>query len=146
MATTKASSSIYCCLYLISLFIASNCSCSIHANVWASVWPLGDSMSNVPRTDSLSSSVSLVSNASWTLVKTCCCWIFSHSCSFKVFTWNWCQSNHRKHCTYISKVELFFYLHYENNNDWNFCFQYGNTNILTIFSHLSTSITIYNFH
>ena len=44
------------CMSLISLLMASSCSCSMQARVWASVWPPGESSS--VSTDSLSSAVS----------------------------------------------------------------------------------------
>ena len=72
---------------LISLFNASSCSCSMRASVWTSVCPLGDGMSNAPITDSFSlPSVSLVSNACWTLARICACFNFSYSWSFNVLT------------------------------------------------------------
>lgn len=78
-------------LYLISLLIASNCSCSIMAKVWASAWPLGDSRSTELKMVSLSSSTSdastSLSNACATFANTLACWALSQSCSFRVWTY-----------------------------------------------------------
>lgn len=78
------------CTYLISLLIASNCSCSIRARVWASVGPLGDHMSKASITDSFSlpSSLPLASNACCSFSSIWACFNFSCSCSFRVLTWN----------------------------------------------------------
>lgn len=78
------------CTYLISLLIASNCSCSIRARVWASVGPLGDHMSKASITDSFSlpSSLPLASNACCSFSRIWACFNFSCSCSFRVLTWN----------------------------------------------------------
>lgn len=76
--------------YLISLLIASNCSWSIMAKVWASAWPLGDSRSTELNIVSLSSSTSdtstSLSNACATFANTLACWARSQSCSFRVWT------------------------------------------------------------
>lgn len=76
--------------YLISLLIASSCSWSIMAKVWASAWPLGDSRSTELNIVSLSSSPSdtstSLSNACATFANTLACWARSQSCSFRVWT------------------------------------------------------------
>lgn len=79
------------CWYLISLLIASSCSCSIKARVCASAWPPGDSRSTelkiVSRSSSRSEASMSLSNAWATFARTLACCMRSHSCSFKVCTW-----------------------------------------------------------
>lgn len=77
--------------YLISLLIASSCSCSIKASVCASAWPPGDSKSTelniVSRSSSRSEASMSLSNAWATFARTLACCTRSHSCSFRVCTW-----------------------------------------------------------
>lgn len=76
--------------YLISLLIASSCSWSIMARVWASEWPLGDSRSMELNSVSLSSSsmsdISVSLSNGWLLRTPICCVLF-HSWSPRDFTW-----------------------------------------------------------
>ncbi len=79
------------CWYLISLLIASSCSCSIKARVCASAWPPGDSRSTelkiVSRSSSRSEASMSLSKAWATFASTLACCMRSHSCSFSVCTW-----------------------------------------------------------
>lgn len=77
--------------YLISLLMASSCSCSIKARVCASAWPPGDSRSTelkmVSRSSSRSEASMSLSKAWATFASTLACCMRSHSCSFNVCTW-----------------------------------------------------------
>lgn len=76
--------------HLISLLIASNCSWSIIAKVWASEWPLGERRSIELKIVSLSSSsisdISVSLSKGW-LLSTPICWVLFHSWSPRDFTW-----------------------------------------------------------
>lgn len=70
--------------YLISSLMASSCSCSIIARVWASEWPLGDNMSielkTVSRSSSSTSEISGSLSKVWAAVaKTPPGWVSSQS-------------------------------------------------------------------
>lgn len=83
-------------MYLISLLMASNCSCNITASVWASAWPQGERRSTELKMVSRSSSISDISTSlskAWaTLASTLACWARSQSCSLRV-----CTYTQRKH-------------------------------------------------
>ena len=101
---------------LISLLMASSCSWSIRARVWASVGAVGDIKSTALNIDSSSvTSVSLVSNACCTLASTLACCSFSHSCSFSVFT---CKPEINKYPalknTQINRNKYHVFLHFDD--------------------------------
>ena len=77
-------------VYLISLLMASSCSCSIMASVWASACPLGESraaeLKSVSPSSSPSDTSTSLSNACATFARTLACWARSQSCSLRVCT------------------------------------------------------------